>query len=153
MNALELKIPPPVVALLCGFGIWQLAARLPALSFDVPGGPWLAGALVLVGLSLDLVSIFGFFRSRTTVNPLNPRGTSALVTGGLYRYTRNPMYLGLLLVLTGYTVWKGNVAGIAMLAVFVAYLTRFQIVPEERALAAKFGTQYEAYRQRVRRWL
>ncbi len=153
MKALELRIPPPVVALLCGLGIWLLAEHLPALAFDVPARAWVAGALVLVGLTLDLVSLARFFRTRTTVNPLNPQGTSALVTGGLYRLTRNPMYVGLLLVLTGYAAWKANVAGFAMIAVFVAYLTRFQIMPEERVLAAKFGAEYDAYRRRVRRWL
>lgn len=153
MKALELKVPPPVVALLCGIGTALLAARLPGLAFDFPGRTLVAIAVGAIGLSFDLVSIFGFFRARTTVNPLNPKASAALVTGGLYRYTRNPMYVGLVCLLAAYTLWKGNAAGIAMIAVFVAWITRFQIMPEERVLAAKFGAEYERYRGRVRRWL
>jgi protein-S-isoprenylcysteine O-methyltransferase Ste14 len=153
MKALELKLPPPVVALLCGIAIALVGARVPQLAFDFPGRVVVAAALAVIGLSFDLISIFRFFSARTTVNPMNPGGSSALVTGGLYRFTRNPMYVGLLFLLTAYTLWKGNAAGFALVAVFVAWITRFQIIPEERVLAAKFGAAYEAYRGRVRRWL
>jgi protein-S-isoprenylcysteine O-methyltransferase Ste14 len=153
MRALELKVPPPVVALACGAAIWQLARVLPPLAFDFPGRAPLAAAIALAGLSLDAVSLVRFVRQRTTANPLRPGNTRALVTGGLYRLTRNPMYLGLALVLTAWATYQGNAAGFAMLPVFVAYITRFQILPEERMLAAKFGAEYDAYRRAVRRWI
>jgi protein-S-isoprenylcysteine O-methyltransferase Ste14 len=153
MNALELKIPPPVVALLCALAAWQIAVRVPGLAFDFPGRVALAVALATLGLAIDFLSLLRFLSARTTINPLRPGNASALVAHGLYRYTRNPMYLGLLLVLTAWTLYQGNLIGFAVLPVFVAYLTRFQIVPEERLLAAKFGASYEAYRRAVRRWV
>ena len=84
---------------------------------------------------------------------MQPAKTTSLVAGGVYRFTRNPMYLGLLLVLAGWAVFLSNALAFALLPAFIAYIGRFQIAPEERALAAKFGTEYEAYRTEVRRWL
>jgi protein-S-isoprenylcysteine O-methyltransferase Ste14 len=153
VNALELKIPPPVMALVCALAAWQIAVRVPGLAFDFPGRVALAAALGTLGLGIDFLSLLRFVRARTTINPLRPGNASALVAEGLYRYTRNPMYLGLLLVLTAWTLYQGNLLGFAVLPVFVAYLTRFQILPEERLLAAKFGESYEAYRRAVRRWI
>lgn len=142
-----------MVALVCAVAIWQIAARVPGLAFDFPGRVPLAAAIATLGLAIDFLSLLRFLRARTTINPLSPGKASALVAEGLYRYTRNPMYLGLLLVLTAWTLYQGNVLGLAVLPLFVAYLTRFQIVPEERLLAAKFGGSYEAYRRAVRRWI
>jgi protein-S-isoprenylcysteine O-methyltransferase Ste14 len=142
-----------VVALVCAVAIWLIAARVPGLAFDFPGRVPLAAAIATLGLAIDFLSLLRFLRARTTINPLSPGKASALVAEGLYRYTRNPMYLGLLLVLTAWTLYQGNVLGLAVLPLFVAYLTRFQIVPEERLLAAKFGGSYEAYRRAVRRWI
>jgi protein-S-isoprenylcysteine O-methyltransferase Ste14 len=153
VNALELKVPPPVVALLCALAVWQIAVRVPELAFDFPGRVALAAVLATLGLAIDFLSLLRFLRARTTINPLRPGNASALVAEGLYRYTRNPMYLGLLLVLAAWTLYQGNLIGFAVLPAFVAYLTRFQIVPEERLLAAKFGASYEAYRRAVRRWV
>lgn len=72
---------------------------------------------------------------------------------GPYRFTRNPMYLGMVLILLAWCLWLGNAAALLALAAFVGYITRFQIVPEERALAGRFGAAYEDYRRRVRRWV
>lgn len=153
MRWLELKIPPPVVALACGFGAWELCAAVPNLAFDWPGRIAMAVLVASVGFSFDVVSILRFFAARTTVNPLTPGKSERLVIDGLYRRTRNPMYVGLLLVLTGLAIYLGNPLALAAPALFVAYITRFQIIPEERMLAAKFGADYEAYRAAVRRWL
>jgi protein-S-isoprenylcysteine O-methyltransferase Ste14 len=153
MRALELKVPPPVVALLCGFGAWRLCAAFPGLAFDWPGRVVIAVLVASVGLSFDVVSILRFFGARTTVNPLTPGKSSALVTDGLYRHTRNPMYVGLLLVLVGWALYLGHPFALVAPAAFVAYITRFQILPEERMLAAKFGAEFDDYRRAVRRWL
>jgi protein-S-isoprenylcysteine O-methyltransferase Ste14 len=153
MRALELKIPPPVVALLCGYGAWELCAAVPDLTFDWPGRVAMAVLVASVGFSLDVVSILRFLAARTTVNPLTPGKSERLVTDGLYRHTRNPMYVGLLLILCGLALYLGNPVALAAPAVFVAYITRFQIIPEERMLAAKFGADYDDYRAAVRRWL
>lgn len=152
MHWLEHKIPPPLVGLLLAAAAWWLS----------PDGWWgdasllrqtLAGALALAGLALDLTSVAAFVRERTTVNPLRPTRTTALVIAGAYRFTRNPMYLGMALLLAGWAVLLGSWVSVAAPVVFVAFITRFQIVPEERAMAARFGQDYRAYCQRVRRWL
>jgi protein-S-isoprenylcysteine O-methyltransferase Ste14 len=114
---------------------------------------YLALGLGAAGLVLDAAALAAFVRARTTVNPLRPEKSSALVRSGAYRLSRNPMYLGLALLLAGWAIWLANALALALLPAFVAWLDRFQIRPEERALAARFGAEYEAYRARVRRWL
>jgi len=133
--------------------MWALAAAFPGFAVDFPYQTVLAGALIGGGLMLDLVSILSFRSAQTTVSPLAPERTSRLVTTGLYRYTRNPMYLGLLVILIGAGLLSGSLLAVAVLPGFVAYLTIFQIRPEERRLSALFGNEYERYRQEVRRWL
>lgn len=150
---LELKLPPPAVSLLCGTAMWLGARALPALAFDWPGHGVLALALAIIGFGIDLVGFLAFRRQRTTVNPLAPHKTNALVSEGIYRYSRNPMYLGQLIFLAAWAVWLGNAVAFLGLPACVAYLTRFQILPEERILAEKFGEDYADYRARVRRWL
>jgi protein-S-isoprenylcysteine O-methyltransferase Ste14 len=128
-----------------------LAWVVPALTFPIPSA--LAFPLAAVGVSLDAIALFHFLRSRTTINPLKPDAASALVTGGIYRLTRNPMYLGLAMLLAAWAIYLGNLAALATVPLFILYMNRFQIAPEERVLEARFGAQYTAYRARVRRWL
>lgn len=153
MKALELKIPPPVVALLLALAMWALAALGPALPW--PEGIRRAVALVLalVGASFDFMGLIAFLRRHTTINPLAPRKTTALVTTGVYRFTRNPMYVGLVMFLAAWAVWLGAAWPLLGPVVFVLYITRFQIQPEERVLTTLFGEAYTAYTRRVRRWL
>jgi protein-S-isoprenylcysteine O-methyltransferase Ste14 len=126
----------------------------------VPGWRWtwphsdaLGAAVALIGIACDLLGVMAFYRAKTTVNPLKPSATSSIVQSGIYRYTRNPMYLGMLLVLLGLALYLAHPAAFVALPVFVAYLTRYQIIPEERILAARFGAEYSAYASRVRRWI
>ena len=107
--------------------------------------------LLAVGLTLDLASLLRFLRARTNALPFRP--ASAFVVRWPYVWTRNPMYLGLALVLAGLAVWVGNATCVLPVAAFVAYIARFQIAPEERALRARFGESYDAYCRRVGRWL
>ena len=104
-HPLELKIPPPVVALACALLAWRLSVALPAWTLPWPGRHWLAGGLVAIGLALDLSALVAFLRARTTINPLAPARTSSIVRGGAYRFTRNPMYLGLACSLSGLAAW------------------------------------------------
>jgi protein-S-isoprenylcysteine O-methyltransferase Ste14 len=126
---------------------------LPALSFDLPFASAAAVAAGSAGVAIALAGVLQFRRARTTVNPLQPSAASALVIGGVYRRTRNPMYLGMALVLVGWAIYLSSLAALAVLPVFVAYLNRFQIGPEERALQARFGDDFARYREAVRRWL
>lgn len=153
MRWLEHKVPPPVVALLLGGAMAGVANWPPILPWPQPWARLLVGALALTGLACDLSGLLRFRRAHTTVNPLTPQKTSALVTGGIYRLTRNPMYLGLALWLTAWAVHLGSLWPLAGPVLFVAYITRFQILPEERHLHARFGAEYLAYTERVRRWL
>ena len=148
---LENRGPPPIVAVCFAAAMLGLAWVAPALAFPIP--PGLAFPVAALGVSLDAIALLHFFRRRTTVNPLKPASATALVTGGIYRFSRNPMYLGLATLLLAWAFYLGNLAALAGVALFVLYMNRFQIAPEERALEARFGAEYIAYRTRVRRWL
>lgn len=153
IQALERRIPPPVVGAVVAAGMWG-AARV-AGRLEVAAGARIAVAVALAaaGLALAAAGIGAFRRAGTTANPLTPEAASALVSSGVFRYTRNPMYLGLALVLTGWAAYLAAPVALAGPLLFAAYITRFQVLPEERALAARFGRDFEAYRQAVRRWL
>ena len=135
----------------CGLLMWLLA--FPALDFPLPGRGAFAALCVAVSLVIGVAALLGFRRARTTVNPLSPEKASALVVSGLYRWTRNPMYLAMLLLLIGWAGLIANWAALAILPLFVIYLNRFQIEPEERALRARFGEEFDNYCRKVRRWL
>jgi protein-S-isoprenylcysteine O-methyltransferase Ste14 len=153
MPALELKIPPPVVALLNGVLMWLAVASTPWLDFVIPGRGLLALLAVLTGFLVSSLGFFLFRKVGTTVHPTKPSEATSLVIAGIYNLTRNPMYMGLLLVLLGWAIFLSNVVAFIFLPVFILYINRFQIVPEERALEEKFGSMYVAYKERVRRWL
>lgn len=153
MKMLEHKIPPPLAGLVCALLGWALADLAPGLTWRLPQLKALALLLALVGVGLDLWGLWAFRRSQTTVNPLVPGRASAVVQGGPYRFTRNPMYLGMALLLLAWCAFWGNPLSLLALGLFVGFITRFQIVPEERTLADKFGAPYQDYLRRVRRWL
>ena len=153
MTFLEHRIPPPLVGALVAAGMWGVSAWGPRLAFPPLLGYGAMSLLVAAGIAFDLSAVFAFRRSRTTVNPFAPQRSSALVTGGVYRITRNPMYVGMALLLLAWAVHLSALLPWVGIVVFVLYITRFQIQPEERALAGLFGAPYAAYVARVRRWL
>jgi len=150
---LELKIPPLLVLFIMAGAMLGVTYAAPTLSFPVPGRTLVALAFAALGVGSAIAGVIAFRRQHTTVNPLTPGASSAIVTGGIYRVSRNPMYLGFLLVLAGWVVCLSNAGAALFLPAFVAYLTRYQIKPEERALLAKFGSLYTEYMSRVRRWV
>jgi len=152
-NFLELKIPPPVVFFAFAGVMWLLSIAFPGASFELPARKTVALAVAAAGGLFAGASILSFLRARTTLHPDKPMRTTKLVVTGVYSITRNPMYLSLLLLLIGWAVYLANCAAALPIPFFVAYLNRFQIMPEERALASLFGGEYEAYAKRVRRWL
>jgi protein-S-isoprenylcysteine O-methyltransferase Ste14 len=153
MPGLELKIPPPAVALFTALLMWLVSRAIPALGFVFPARNVFAIGLAAIGVATAISGVITFRRARTTVNPLKPESASSLVNWGVYTLTRNPMYLGLLLVLTGWAIFVSNPLAFLFLPAFVLYINRFQIAPEERALTSLFGQDFTAYRSRVRRWL
>lgn len=153
MSWLEHKIPPPVVGALCGLLMWGISAQTVAINWWGFTAQAITGLLVLLGLFLDSGGLLSFIRSKTTINPVKIENASALVTSGVYRYTRNPMYLGMALLLTALAIWLQTPLAFVGPVLFAGYITRFQIIPEERALQKLFGQEYLDYSQRVRRWL
>ena len=150
---MKAKIPPPVIAAVIAGAMWLAARHAPFGHIDLPGQRAVGFTLMGAGVLIDLTSIAHFFRKKTTVNPVNPEGASALVVSGLYRLSRNPMYFGLLLVLSGWALLLGFALNIVLLWLFVILITELQIKPEEDVLRAKFGADYDAYCGRVRRWI
>jgi protein-S-isoprenylcysteine O-methyltransferase Ste14 len=153
MQALELKVPPFALGPGVGVLMWVLSAFVPSLALALPWRTILALILFVAGMTIALAGVLEFHRKKTTVNPLTPEAASAMVISGVYRLSRNPMYLGLLLLLTGWAVWLSHLLAFALLPFFVLYMNRFQIEPEERALSAKFGGVFRDYARSVRRWV
>lgn len=153
MKWLELKIPPPAIFAAFAFAMWKTAGLCPFAAFSVPFRLPLAAVLVLLGGGLGAGGIGKFICARTTIHPHQPRHSAVLVTTGIYRITRNPMYLGLLLILAGGAIYLANGAAFVFLPGFVLCLNRWQIRPEERILREKFGATFEEYARTVRRWL
>ena len=153
MHALELKVPPPIVALVIAIAMWFLS-RLPPWPEVLPVARMLAAVgLAAVGAAFSLSGVLAFRRARTTVNPLKPESASSLVSSGVYKVTRNPMYVGMFFLLLAWAAFLWSAWSLLGLLGFVAYISRFQIVPEERVLAGLFGAEYAKYKECVRRWL
>jgi protein-S-isoprenylcysteine O-methyltransferase Ste14 len=150
---METRVPPDLVMLFAACLAWLLSRLAPSLALDVPLHRALAVVIALLGLAFSLGSRSAFKRAETTLDPLHPDHASRLVTSGLYRFTRNPMYVGQCLAIAGWCLWLDHALAWAALVAHVAFLTMFQIKPEERVLMAKFGEDYRVYCARVRRWL
>lgn len=153
LSPLELKIPPLAQVLIVG-GLMGFIASI-SREFLLPlAVRWWAAALFIgLGVVMMLISIWQFRRARTTLTPLQPATASSLVTSGVYRISRNPIYAGFLLCLCGWGCYLANPYAFIGPLVFVLYMNRFQIQPEERALRERFGQEYDAYVRLVRRWL
>ena len=152
-NALELKILPPLAMLICAGLIHIIAQVLPVSTMLLDYREGLTGFFIILGLSIDLFAIVLFLREKTTGNPFVPHESTALVTSGVYRITRNPMYIGLICLLLAWTIWLGCFFGLLLIALFQQYITHFQIMPEERSLQTLFGKAYDDYCAQVRRWI
>jgi protein-S-isoprenylcysteine O-methyltransferase Ste14 len=153
MHFLELKVPPPVVAVLLAVMMWLAPSLAGIVEAPFAIRVALAAAFVLVGMLISVSGVVEFKRAGTTLNPVKAGEASSLVSSGIYRFTRNPMYVGLFLILLGWAVYLANPLSLVFLLVYVLYITRFQILPEERILLRLFGDPYAAYMQRVRRWV
>ena len=153
MRSFELKIPPVAVFLVFALIMWAASAALSATSFALTGASTVAFVFGLIGTCIAVAGVLAFRRHDTTVNPMKPETTESVVIVGIYRLTRNPMYLGLALVLVGWAMYLSNLVALLLVPVFVAYMTQFQIKPEERALLEKFGPDFANYMSEVRRWI
>ncbi|MEM0942035.1 MAG: isoprenylcysteine carboxylmethyltransferase family protein [Bacteroidota bacterium] len=150
---MKLKIPPAVVFIIClvsMFGIYSISKEL---SFQFAYRTALSRIFLITGFFSGLLGVLAFRLKNTTVDPANPQKATSLVTHGVYQYTRNPMYLGMALVLVGGAIRIGNPFCLLTIVLFVWYITTFQIKPEEEALSKIFGQDYEGYKKEVRRWI
>jgi protein-S-isoprenylcysteine O-methyltransferase Ste14 len=153
MSPLDHKIPPPVIGVLTVIAMWLVSSTGPFLRIDETLRHAITGLFVVTGLGFDFLGLLAFRAARTTVTPLRPERASVLVVTGVYAVTRNPMYVGMLFLLLGWAVHLAALPAFAGPIFYMIYITRFQIVPEERVLGRLFGEQYAQYTARVRRWL
>lgn len=153
MKNLELKVPPVVLVAVVAVGMWAVSRIALNSHFTFPYVEWWSAGLVLLGIFIAIAGVLQFRMAGTTVDPRVPDQSSNLVVSGIYRYSRNPMYLGFLLALCGWCVFLGSMVSVLFLPVFILYMNCFQIVPEERFMQEKFGASYRQYRSQVRRWI
>jgi protein-S-isoprenylcysteine O-methyltransferase Ste14 len=153
MLTMELKVPPLLLALLCGAAMWGISRHTPAFELPMVLRATSCVLLAIGGFAAIAAGAMSFRRAGTTVNPTKPESSSALVADGVYRITRNPMYVGMLLWLLAFGIWLANGYAFAVCGFFILYMNRFQIGPEERVLENLFGDTYRAYCAKVRRWI
>ncbi|PIP02984.1 MAG: isoprenylcysteine carboxyl methyltransferase [Zetaproteobacteria bacterium CG12_big_fil_rev_8_21_14_0_65_54_13] len=153
MQRLRLKIPPPLVAMLCGLLIWALAELLPVQTAGTALRQMLALFLLALAIGIDMAALIHFRKAGTSIDPRYPHKTTMIVGHGIYARTRNPMYLGLVLILSSLGLWLGSIAALPVIVIFICYMNYFQIAAEEEHLSRRFGDAYRAYKARVRRWI
>ncbi|MFS4457128.1 methyltransferase family protein [Maribacter sp. 2304DJ31-5] len=149
---MELKLPPVVVFLVFGAVMYLLGTFMPFGLFDFFGRMVLSKTLLGMAMIIIFIAIVQFKKAKTTTDPSNLSKVSRLVTTGIYQFSRNPMYLAMLLILLALGLKLGNAFNALTAAGFVAYMNRFQIIPEENTLLNKFGKEYKLYCTLVRRW-
>ena len=148
---LETKIPPPIVGLLFGFVINYTRDIFPELV--IKNANTFGTLFILIGLACFLSAIGLFKKNQTTVTPLNPSSATKLITHGIFKYSRNPMYLGMSLVLAGISIMVNPIGGLAFISLFILYINQFQIEPEEKAMIKLFKNEFSEYKKYVRRWI
>ena len=153
LSWLELKIPPVPLVVIFMLLIRLISSWTPGIQISSQSRFITIATFIVLGFLCAFSGVLSFNRAKTTVNPLAPDKSSSLVTSGIYRYTRNPMYVGFLFFLMGFGVYLSNLYALASTTLFVVYMNKFQIRPEERALEAIFGAEFIAYKNKVRRWL
>ena len=153
MPKLSLKIPPVAQGIIALIFIWLFNRYIPIFHIDIVFKGAVSLVIICIGVLVGVFGISAFIKLRTTVDPRYPERASKLVVIGIYRYSRNPMYLAIVFVLTGVSVYLGALSSFLVVFFFVAYINQFQIAPEERMLKQKFGEKYVQYIKQVRRWL
>jgi len=153
MDRLELKVPPILQMVIAAGLMWILAVLLPNMSIAFFASTLVALVLASIGIAVVILGVQAFLSADTTIDPRIPEQSSRLVTKGVYSISRNPMYVGFLLMLIGWGAFLFNIMSFLLLPLFVMYMNRFQITPEERYMRKKFGQEYSQYAAAVRRWV
>tara|TARA_A100001011_G_C14040417_1_gene727568 strand:- start:184 stop:636 length:453 start_codon:yes stop_codon:yes gene_type:complete len=145
------KFPPPLIALTFGILINYTKNLFP--KFEIRSGDVFGSIIIVFGIIIFLSAIILFRKYKTTITPLNPFNTTKLIVDGIYKFSRNPMYLGLLLVLFGTSIILNPIGGLLFIPLFILYLNLFQIIPEENAMLDLFKDEFLEYKENVRRWI
>ena len=145
------RIPPPIVTLICGISIYYSKSFFNQF-FDFSNNG-ISLFLLILGLIVFITAVRSFRKQKTTVNPLKPKQASSLVTSGIFRFSRNPMYLGMLIILLSISFKFNLLGGIIISLSFFMFITKFQIYPEEEAMNELFGDKFTQYSNTTRRWI
>jgi len=145
------KIPPPIVTLFFGLCIYLSKSFFPEFSFSILSS--LSIISFIVGISVLVTAIISFKNHETTINPISIEKASSLVVTGVFKYSRNPMYLGMFLILLSISFKFNLIGGIVLTMLFAGYITKFQIIPEEIVMNKLFGDEFEKYKNKTRRWI
>ena len=145
---LDTKIPPPIVTVLILAFINLFESKDYELNTE-----WISIIILLMGVFFIFSAVIQFIRRKTTVNPTKPHKTTSLVITGTFKLTRNPMYLGMLLIIISYAFYESSVISLILIPFFIFYINKFQIEPEEIEMRKKFGKEYEDYCKKVDRWI
>ena len=150
---MKLKVPPAAQAILFGLLMYIIDKYITIGNFSFIGQTVTAITIFSIGILITIIAIWRFIKAKTTSDPTNPSKATTLVTHGIYKYSRNPMYLTILIVLFSWMIALGNIFNIIVLIIFVYYITTYQIKPEEEALTKLFKNDYTNYCNKVRRWI
>mgnify|MGYP001440308714 FL=1 len=151
MISIKAKIPPPIVALT--FGILVIYSKSIFPKIEIGRGGFFGSFMIIIGLIIILSAIIQFKKYKTTITPLSPLNATKLIVHGIYKFSRNPMYLGLLLILSGISIIQNPIGGLLFVPSFILYITHFQIIPEESAMLDLFKDDFSKYKENVRRWI
>ena len=147
---LNTKIPPPIVTFLCIGVIYLFESQIEYSQTDLKA---ISIIFLILGSIIIFLAVLKFIKTKTTVDPTRPHKTSNLVISGIYKITRNPMYLGMLFLIIAYALYNNNIIGCIIIPIFIFYINKFQIEPEEIEMRKKFGESFENYCKKVNRWL
>ena len=146
-----LKIPPPLLVFILIISNYYSSKKIDLIL--LPNQNLISFIILLIGVAILIYPIFKFIKSKTTIDPIKFKKVNKLITSGIYKYSRNPMYLGLLMIVTSTSIFYLNIFTITTPILFVCWISRFQIKREEEFLIEKFGDEYITYKKKTRRWI
>jgi len=146
-----LKIPPPLLVLILVIANYFSSKKIDLI--HLPNQDLISILILLIGILILINPIFKFIKSKTTIDPIKFKKVNKLITTGIYKYSRNPMYLGLLMIVTSTSLFYLNIFSITTPIFFYFWINRFQIKREEIFLTEKFGKEYSLYKAKTRRWM
>ena len=145
------KIPPPILVLILVSSNYFSSKKIDLI--HLPNQDLISIIILLIGILILINPIFKFIKSKTTIDPIKFTKVNKLIISGIYKYSRNPMYLGLLMIVISTSIFFLNIFSITTPFLFYCWINRFQIKREEIFLTEKFGKEYMLYKTKTRRWI